>query len=150
MQAILTQDVTKVGQKGQLVNVKPGYFRNYLSPNGLAIVATSTLIEKAKEVNAKIEAEQKELEKKAQERKQELEAKSLVLTEKLNKKGTLYSKVAEKEIAEAIKKQFNVDIEAKTITIKEAIKAVGEHKVMVKLAGTVTAVVNVVVNGEEN
>jgi large subunit ribosomal protein L9 len=150
MQAILTQDVTKVGQKGQLVNVKAGYFRNFLSPNGLAIVATETLVEKAQEVNARIEAEQKELEKKAQEQKQELEAKSLVLTEKLNKKGTLYSKVNEKNITEAVKEQFSMDITANNITIKEAIKTVGEHKVMIKLANSVTAVVNVVVNGEES
>lgn len=150
MQAILTQDVTKVGQKGQLVNVKPGYFRNYLSPNGLAIVATTTLVEKAKEVNAKIEAEQKALEKKAVDQKQELESKSLVLTEKLNKKGTLYSKVAEKEVSAAIKEQFSLEVDTKAVTIKEPIKTVGEHKVMIKLANSVTAVVNVVVNGEES
>jgi len=149
MQAILKKDVPKLGQKGQLVSVKPGYFRNYLHPKELAVVATENLIDKAQEINAKIAAEQTERAKQAEKVKEELEQGAIVIEGKLNKKGKLYSQISEKDIAEAIKKQENKEINPEDITIKDTIKDKGEHTVNIKLAPSVTASVMIQVTAED-
>jgi len=148
MKAILTQDLPNVGQKGQLVNVKPGFFRNFLFPRGYAVLATKNLIEKAETINAKIEADLKAKESEAKKLKEVLEAKSVKLSKKLTKKGSLYSKVSEKELATAILEQFDISVSDSAITIRETIKTIGEHTASLKLAPAVTAVLKVLVEDE--
>jgi len=149
MKVILNTDVANVGQKGQLVDVKPGFFRNFLTPKGLARLATKNLITKAKEVNAQIEADAKAKEMQAKKDKEMLETKALKLSKKLNKKGNLYSKVSEKDLATAIKEQFELSVSDSNIKISEAIKSTGEHTISVKLASSVTAIVNLLVESNE-
>jgi large subunit ribosomal protein L9 len=150
MEVILKQDVTNVGLKGQLVKVKNGFFKNFLSQKGLAIVATPKLSEAAKAVTAKIEAEKAEKAKGAEAKRNELENKVLHLKEKLTAKGTLYAKVTEAEIAAAVKEQFEIDCTADMISLSEAIKEAGDYDFKLTLAPTVAVTIKLTVEGEES
>jgi large subunit ribosomal protein L9 len=147
MQVILKQDLHPLGQKGQAVSVKPGYFRNFLQPRGLAVVGTKKLLVRAEEVNAKIRAEQEQLKKAAEKLRETLNSTTIVLKEKLTKKGTLFAKVSAKEISEALSSQAKVTVSTDQVKLKEAIKKTGNFEVNVRLEGGVTAQVKIVVEG---
>lgn len=147
MQVILKQDLHPLGQKGQAVSVKPGYFRNFLQPRGLAVVGTKKLLVKAEEVNAKIRAEQEQLKKEAEKIRDTISSTTVVLKEKLTKKGTLFAKVSAKEIAEALASQTNINVSTDQIKLKDTIKKTGNFEVNVKLYGGVTAQLKLAVEG---
>lgn len=147
MQVILKQDMHPLGQKGQAVSVKPGYFRNFLQPRGLAVVGTKKLLVRAEEVNARIRAEQEQLKKAAEKLRDTISSTTVVLKEKLTKKGTLFAKVSAKEISEALSSQANISVSADQVRLKEAIKKTGNFEVNIKLDAGVTAPLKVVVEG---
>jgi len=110
MKVILNTDIPKLGRKGQLVNVKPGYFRNFLGPKDLAAIATPTLLERAQEVEAQIAKENEVKKQEAVSRFTALNGKTVNVSGKLNKKGKLYSKVSKEMVLEAIQKDFNINL----------------------------------------
>ena len=73
MKVILTDNIVRVGVKGDLVDVKPGYFRNYLNPQGLAVEATKKNMAELEEMQAQLKAEEAENRKEAEELKAKLE-----------------------------------------------------------------------------
>ena len=150
MEVILKQDVPNLGLKGQLVKVKRGYFKNFLSTKGLAIVATAKLAEEARALTEKLEAEKAEAAKAAETTRSEIENKSLDLTEKLTEKGTLYAKVSEEEIAAAVKDQFGLDCSKDMIELPKAIKEAGDYEFKLTLAPTVAVNIKLTVEGEES
>lgn len=150
MQIILTQDHHPIGQKGQSVNVKPGYFRNFLLPKGIAVMATKKLLVKAEEINRKLEEEKAAARKEATKIRDLLAETVLHLKEKLTKKGTLYSKVSAKEVQEALKSQAKVDLSVENIHLPQAIKAVGNYEIDLKLGGGLMAKVKLSIEGIED
>jgi large subunit ribosomal protein L9 len=133
MEIILTQEVINVGSKDDIVTVKNGYARNYLIPNGMAIVATESakkiLSENTKQrahKEAKVKEEAAVLAKK-------MEGLKLTIGAKTSSKGKIFGSVNTIQIAEALAAQgFNVD--RKSILIKEdIIKEVGNYTAKVKL-----------------
>lgn len=110
MKVILNTDIPKLGRKGQLVNVKPGYFRNFLGPKDLAAIATPTLLERAQEVEAQIAKENEVKKQEAVSRFTALNGKTVNVSGKLNKKGKLYSKVSKEMVLESIQKDFNINL----------------------------------------
>lgn len=149
MQVILTKDQHPLGRKGQSVKVKPGYFRNFLLPNGVAVYATAKLLQKAEEINKKIADELTKLRKEAEALREEIKGKTLHLKEKLTKKGTLYSKVSAKEISTALKDQFGIEVSTTNVNLTTAIKSTGDHEVDLKLAQGVTAKLKITIEGVE-
>lgn len=149
MQVILTKDQHPLGRKGQSVKVKPGFFRNFLLPNGLAVYATAKLLQKAEEVNKKIAEEVAKLKKEAETLREDIKGKTLHLKEKLTKKGTLYSKISAKEISVALKDQFGIELPATNVNLSAAIKSTGDHEVDLKLAQGVTAKLKITIEGVE-
>jgi large subunit ribosomal protein L9 len=149
MQAILKKDLHPLGQKGQAVQVKPGYFRNFLFPQGLAVAATKKLLVKAAEVNQKVQEEQARLKREAEKLRETLKETTLKLKEKLTKKGTLFAKVSAKEIAQALEAQANVSVRPDQVVLAAPIKNTGTFEVDVKLSSNVTARVRLVVEGVE-
>ncbi|HEY9125462.1 MAG TPA: 50S ribosomal protein L9 [Bacteroidales bacterium] len=133
MEIILTQEVINVGSKDDIVNVKNGYARNYLIPNGMAIVATESAkkilaenIRQRAHKEAKVKEEATQLAKK-------MEGLKLTIGAKTSSKGKIFGSVNTIQIAEALAAQgFNVD--RKNILIKEdIIKEVGNYTAKVKL-----------------
>jgi len=134
MEVILKQDVPNVGYANDKINVKPGYARNYLIPQGLAILATET--------NKKILAENlKQKAFKAEKIKMSAEdlAKSLKnITVKIGAKaaesGRIFGSVNAIQIAQALKDQFNFEVDRKKIHVdQEHIKELGSYKAMINL-----------------
>lgn len=147
MKIILTQDVKKVGKKGDLLEVKDGYARNALLPKGLAVEANAVnLNHRQMEQKAEDKRKQQELEE-AQHIASLIHDKEVRLAVKTGEGGKVFGSVTSKEIAEEIHKKYDVKIDKKKIQLKEAIKALGGQKVTIKLHPNVVATVTVFVVG---
>ncbi|MDR1091018.1 MAG: 50S ribosomal protein L9 [Prevotella sp.] len=132
MQVILKKDILNLGYKDEIVTVKDGYGRNYLIPQGKAVIAS----ESAKKVmaeNLKQRAHKLEkIKKDAQELAAKMEGISLTIGAKTSSTGTIFGSVTNIQIAEALEKLgYNVD--RKVILIKDAVKEVGSYKAVAKL-----------------
>ena len=132
MEVILREDVVNLGYKDDIVNVKKGYARNYLIPQGKAIIATESskkvLAENLKQRAHKLE----QIKAAAQELAEKLQSVSLTIGAKTSSTGTIFGSVTSIQIADALKeKGFEVD--RKNIVIKEAVKEVGNYVAVAKL-----------------
>lgn len=147
MKVILTQDVKKVGKKGELLEVKDGYARNALFPKGLAVEANNVNMNQRKlEQRAEDKRKQQELDE-ANEIASKIDDKEIKLSVKAGEGGKVFGSITSKEIAEEIQKKFNVKVDKKKIQLKEAIKGLGGQKVVIKLHPSVTATITVLVVG---
>lgn len=147
MKVILLKDDKKVGKKGEIVNAKDGYARNFLIPKGVAIEATPAnlkKLEREKKHEAEIEAQ---LVAEARETAEKIEKASIEIKIKAGDNGKLFGSVATKDIATEYKKQHNIEIDKKKIDLKDPIKTVGTFEVNVKLHPEVTAKAKVTVSG---
>ena len=142
MQVILITDVKSLGKKGTIVNVNDNYARNYIIPHKLGIEATKANLNDLKLRNANMEKLEAARVANARDMKAAIEGRKVNVAIKTGKDGKLFGSVTNKEVAEAIKKTFNVDIDKKKI-IMEALKTSGEHVVNIKLHKDITATVTV-------
>lgn len=132
MQVILKEDILNLGYKDELVTVKDGYGRNYLLPQGKAIIATESakkvLAENLKQRAHKLE----KIKQDAQDLAAKLESVSLTIGAKTSSTGTIFGSVTNIQVAEALEKLgYNVD--RKIILIKDAVKEIGSYKAVAKL-----------------
>jgi large subunit ribosomal protein L9 len=147
MQIILQQDVEKLGTRGQVLEVKEGYARNYLLPRKLALEASPTnmkRLEKMRAVFAKHEATEKEAAEKLAEM---LNGLSLTLSRKAGDNDQLFGSVTSADIADAIAAQ-GYTVDKRKIQLVDPVKLVGEYQVPVKLHREVTASVKLTVQKE--
>ncbi|MGH9700237.1 MAG: 50S ribosomal protein L9 [Candidatus Acidiferrales bacterium] len=147
MQIILQEDVEKLGNRGQLVDVAAGYARNYLLPRKLGIEATPgnmKRLEKMRAAFAKVEATEKEA---AQKLAEMLAGVSLTLSRKAGESDQLFGSVTSGDISEALDAQ-GYKIDKRKITLAEPIKVVGEFEIPVKLHREITATVKLAVTKE--
>ena len=147
MQVILKEDVINLGYKDDIVNVKPGYGRNYLIPTGKAVIAT----ESAKKVLAEnLRQRAHKLEKikaDAATLAEQLNKVSLVIATKVSQTGTIYGSVNSLQIADELKK-LGYEIDRKAIEVAD-VKAVGNYVAKVKLHKEISAEVPFEVVAEE-
>lgn len=145
MKVILKADVKGQGKKGELVNVSDGYARNFLLPRNLAIPADAQAMNdlKNKEDAARYH---KDMEKKeAQETADKLNEKSVKVIAKAGQGGRLFGKVTTKEVAEALKAQYAVEVDRRKITMSD-IKAHGTYEGEIKFMTGITAKIQIVVS----
>ncbi len=133
MEIILLQDVSKLGQKDDLVTVKAGYARNYLIPAGFAIAATPS----AKKMHAENQKQRAHKEEKikaaAQETAEKMSDLQIVLGAKTSSSGKIFGSVNTIQIAEALKEK-GFDIDRKDISLPDdQIKEIGNYKATVRL-----------------
>ena len=134
MKLILNSDVTKLGRKGDIVDVAKGYARNYLLPKNLAIVATDSNISFAEKIQEKRIAEITESEELAESIKVALADAHLVIPQKSTDEGTLYAAVANKEIVEVIEKFSGFKIEENQIELNDQVKEIGLHNIKIQIS----------------
>ena len=148
MEIILIQDVSKLGQKDDIVHVKDGYGRNFLIPNGLAIAASSSA-KKMHTENLRQRAHKEEKIKiAAQEMAGKLAGVKLVVGAKTSSSGKIFGSVNTIQIAESLKEQ-GFDIDRKNITLPEdQIKEVGNYKAIIKLHREVKVEIEFEIKGE--
>jgi len=135
MKVILQKNVQSLGKAGDVVEAAPGYFRNYLQPRGLAVVAGEGAMKKREE---DLEALRKKAEKQHAEAVALCEKitaiGTLKLTAKAGEGGRLYGKITNKEIAQEISSHINAEIDKRMVKTNEDISALGAYKVQVKVA----------------
>ncbi len=143
MKVILKQDVNGLGKKDAIVNVSDGYAKNYLIPRGMAVEATSGNVNEAKnKQQAAIDKKNRELAL-AKEFAAKLENKTVAIRAKAGESGKLFGAISGKDIADAIKLQYEAEIDKKKIVLHEPIKTAGEHPVEIKIYPGVSVTVNV-------
>lgn len=147
MRIILQENVEKLGQRGQVVEVADGYARNYLLPRQLGLPATPGNLKRLDKIRASLsqkEASEKEL---AQGLAAQIGAATVTITRKAGENDQLFGSVTSADIADALEAQgFPVD--KRRVQLAEPIKLVGEYQVPVKLHHDVAATVRVVVGRE--
>ena len=134
MKVILREDVPHLGQPGAIVNVKPGYARNYLIPQGLAEPATSRNIKmmehQLKLIKRQIDAAQAE----AEQVKARLEEVSVTISKPAGENEKLFGSVTSRDIETALGEE-GITIDRRRIVIAEPIKSLGVYTVQLKLYG---------------
>lgn len=146
MKVILMQDVKSLGKKGELVEASDGYARNFLLPRKLAKEANAQAMNEYK--NAENSKNYKIATQKAQAEhdKKTLEGKTFKMTAKAGQGGRLFGSVTSKQVAEEIKKQYNIDVDKRKVVLDCDIKEFGTYNAEVKLFTGVSAKIDVQVS----
>ena len=138
MKVILLEDVKTLGKKGQIVNVSDGYARNLILPKKLGVEATPKNLNDLKLQKANAEKVAQENLEAARAFAKELETKEVILTLKVGEGGKTFGSVSTKEIAEAAKKQLNLELDKKKLQLDAPIRNLGVTQVPVRLHPQVT------------
>ena len=133
MEIILLKDVDKVGYKHTVVTVKNGYGRNYLIPQGLALIANDTNRRRLGDLRKREAKKENSLLDHYKEILTSLEGKVLKIGAKAGTSGKIFGSVTNIQIAAALKDQFNVEVERRKIDISEEIKNLGTYEAVLKL-----------------
>ncbi len=132
MKLILTDDVTDLGKRGDVVDVADGYARNYLLPKKKAMKANAGALEAAESIReARIEAEKRAKEA-AEAIATQLVGSRVVLAAQAGDEGQLYGSVGVADIVEGIQRFTGIELERGQVEIAEPIKAIGLHEIQVK------------------
>jgi large subunit ribosomal protein L9 len=136
---LLIEDVESLGRSGDIVGVKPGYARNFLIPQGLAVIASKQALRMQarlqEERNKKAIADREESDALATK----LEGQTLTTIVKVDHDGHMYGSVNASDIADLLASQLSITLEKRAIQLKHPLKAVGAHTVHVKLKEGVQA-----------
>ena len=147
MKIILTQSVDTLGKAGDIVNVKPGYGRNYLIPRGVGVIATPAMIRATKQEIARKAMKEAKSKENLQVIADKLNTVKLIFTLKAGEDDKLFGSVTTQMISDSLNdKGYKVD--KKYITTDEAIKSLGNYSAIVDFGDEITAKVKVKVNAE--
>ena len=148
MKVILLADVKGTGKKGDMVEVSDGYARNFLLKKKLATGATAQAVseKKAKDSAAAYHHEQQVLE--AKKTADRLHGKEVTLTAKAGVGGKLFGSITAKEIAQAVRERYSVNVEKRKISVGE-VKSFGEYSFEIRLLTGVTTTMKLIVAPEQ-
>ena len=147
MQIILQEDVEKLGARGEVVNVAPGYARNYLLPHKLALEASPANLKRLEKIRATLAKRTATEKQQAEQQAALLSQVSLKFTRKSGENDQLFGSVTSADLADGLKGQ-GFEIDKRRIQLEEPIKSIGERSVSVKLVHGVTAEFKVLVDKE--
>jgi len=133
MRVILLDDVKKLGQKGDVVNVAEGHARNFLIPRGLAAEATQGKINELDRQNQIKANKKKKAEDDARLLGQRMDGLKVTMSAKVGDAGKLFGAISSKDITDAVKKQHGLSVDKKKVLLESPIKTLGAHDVAVKL-----------------
>ena len=143
MKVILLQDVKAQGKKGQMITVSDGYARNFLLPRKLAVEATADALNSKKNADEAAAFHAAEDKKAALALKEKLADITVKISAKAGSAGRLFGSVTTKEVSDALKKQYNIDLPKARLELSEPIKSFGTYQVKAKLYTEIQGVVNV-------
>jgi large subunit ribosomal protein L9 len=142
MNVILTENVKGLGNMGDVVKVKPGYARNFLVPNKLAVEASDRNLKELEHHRRQLSRKAEKLSKEAAVLKGRIEAVEIVLTHRAGDEGKLFGSVTSMEIEAALAAK-GIEIDRRKIHLDHPIKALGSHEVEIKLNAGVNATLKV-------
>lgn len=144
-QAILLQDVGQLGERGSVVDVSPGYLRNYLVPRKLAQPATRAALEAARARRESQERARQEADERARETAAVLTKTVLTIPAEAGEDGRLFGSVTAQDVADAIREARGLRVDRRRVHLEDPIRHVGTHMVGVDVADGVTASVKTMV-----
>lgn len=148
MDVILTENVKNLGTIGEVVKVKPGYGRNYLVPQGLAVEASEAKLKELEHHKRQLNRKAEKLSQEAADVKARIEAVECTFVHKASEEGKLFGSVTSMEIAESLASQ-GIEIDRRKILLEQPIKELGEHAIDIKLNAGVNAIVKINVISED-
>ena len=144
-QAILLKDVDKLGDSGDVIDVAPGYLRNYLVPCKMAQPATPAAVADAGRRRDAAEKAVADAAAKAEETAALLRKTVLTISHQAGDDGRLFGSVTSQEIVDAIRQARSVGLDKRRVQLEDSIKATGTHMVTVEVADGVTAEIKTIV-----
>ncbi len=148
VQLVLNQDVSKLGRSGDLVEVAPGYARNYLIPQKMAVHATPGILKQVERRREQERQRQLELKQQAQELKTALEnVGQFTIAKQVGEEDAIFGTVTDREVAALVQQAINQEVDRRGITLPDISKT-GTYKAQIKLHPEVTAVVDIQVVAE--
>lgn len=148
VEVILRRDVADLGLAGEMVNVRPGYARNYLIPQGIALVATEGNRRRFEEERRQVEQSAEREREAAQELAGELEGREVSFVRRASESGRLFGSVTAADIADELEKE-GVAVDRRAIRLEDPIKDLGEHEVPVRVHMDIVPTLKVSVVAEE-
>ncbi len=139
MNVILLTDMEKLGEKYDVVSVKPGYGRNFLIPKRMAIIANATNMARLEDFRARKAAENAKLVDEFTVVKDKIEATPLKIAAKAGTSGKIFGSVTNVQVAQALAEQLGVEVDRKIIDMPDEIKELGEYVANIKLHKEVVA-----------
>jgi len=147
-QAILLEDVEELGQRGDPVDVSPGYLRNYLIPRKLAAPATPGALEEAQRRRAAAEKAEKVRAEREEQAADLLSKTVLTIHQRAGEDGKLFGSVGAKEIVDAIREARDLRIDRRKVRLEQPIREIGTHMIEIELADGAIATVKTIVTEE--
>ena len=150
MQVILKKEVQNLGEVGDIINVKDGYARNFLLPQGAAEVATEGALANREKNIARIKAKQEKLHQEALEKAAAIEKfGTLKLSAKAGESGKLFGTITTKKLAEELATQAGIEVDRKTVSLNAPINRIGNYVMLIKLTSKVKSELNIEVTASE-
>lgn len=150
MQVILKKEVQNLGEVGDIINVKDGYARNFLLPQGAAEVATEGALANREKNIARIKAKQEKLHQEALEKAAAIEKfGTLKMSAKAGESGKLFGTITTKKLAEELAAQAGIEVDRKTISLNAPINRIGNYVMLIKLTSKVKSELNIEVTASE-
>ena len=145
MKIILTTTVKKLGKMGDIVSVKPGYARNYLFPNNMALRENKKNIEYYEKIKDEIKINEEEKLKHAKEIVEKIKSLNINFSKEADEKDQLYGSISKKEIVEYLHDN-KIKVKSDDILIKNQIKSIDEHKIEISTYEGISEEISVTVN----
>jgi large subunit ribosomal protein L9 len=143
MKVILTEEVYGLGEPGKVVDVAPGYARNFLVPRKLAEYVNPGKLRELEHNKRRLERKRQRLVAAAMSTSERLNNATVSMEAHAGPGGKLYGSVTTADIAEAIKQQFDIAVDRRKIHLGEPIRTIGDHPVTVQLMGEARATLTV-------
>jgi len=148
MKVILTSNVPKLGVVGDVCEVAPGYGRNFLLPQRLALPASGGSMKQIEDLKRTEKRRQDRVRAETESLAKRIEALELSFTAKVGETGRLYGSITASDIAEAIEAQIGAPVDRRKIVLDETLRTLGDHEVPLHLMPGVTATVHVHVEAD--
>ena len=142
MEVILKKNIDNLGEEGDVVNVKPGYGRNYLLPHGNAVLANTSNLANLEKERASIEARKSAIRSEADGIAKKISGTTIIIEQRSGEEDKLFGSVTAGDIAEKLA-SLGIEVDRKKIQLDEPIKTLGEFMVKIKAGFQVTAEVKV-------
>ncbi|MDY0151410.1 MAG: 50S ribosomal protein L9 [Candidatus Cloacimonas sp.] len=148
MKVIMLQNIEKVGNQGDVVNVKRGFARNYLTPRGLAIYATPANMKKLGMIQGKMQEQEQKLLAELKNLAEKIAAIKLVFARKVDENGSMFGSVSENDIVHALHEK-GITLHKSTLVMDKHFKELGEIAILVRLHKEVSCSLNIVIEQEQ-
>jgi large subunit ribosomal protein L9 len=148
MKVLLKEDVDNIGMAGEVHKVANGFGRNYLLPQGLAVMASPSMMKQATAWRKKAEARRAEQRAEFEELSVKIEAVKLTFTARAGETGKLFGSITTSQIADDLNNELGTELDRRKVGV-ESLRQLGEHKVVVRLSGEFQPELTVIIENED-